>query len=83
MSRPFSSVPFSASIARSRGAIVELDDGETARTARTIPRDSQGLDLPERREERLKVAGGSVRRQVTDVEGGQLPSSVNRRQAVL
>ncbi len=37
----------------SRGAIVELDDGEAACTAGPIPRDSQGLYLAKRREESL------------------------------
>jgi len=46
----------------SSSVVVEFDDGEAARTARTIPRDPQRPDLPEGREEGLQVAGASVRR---------------------
>lgn len=45
-----------------RGVVVELDDGEAACTARTVPRDPQRPDLAERRKEGLQIARGSVRR---------------------
>lgn len=44
------------------GVVIELDDGEAACTARTVPRDPQRPDLAERRKQGLQIAGGGVRR---------------------
>ena len=55
--------------------VFEFDKGKTARTARTIARDPQGTYLPKRREDGAQIAGGSLRGQITDVQGSQLPPS--------